>query len=205
MNFIISFLLLGFCSVGQGQSPLSTFSDEWNDSVYTKANTVSSIDYMSAEEKKVIHILNLMRLNPQLFLKTVVMKYPSLSMYPSLETSPYFISLVSTLENQKPLPLLFPNQKCFTSADCHAITSGRKGYVGHERQLEECKTKQFFSGECCSYGYNNAIDIVLTLLIDKGVPGLGHRINLLSNYKTCGVSIQPHKKYVYNAVIDFNY
>lgn len=204
MKFLISVVLLFCCTFIKAQSPLSSYSNEWNDAMYTKANTVAEVTYMTSEEKKVIHIMNLMRMNPSLFLRTVVMKYPSISIYNSLEKSSYFLSLIEQLKIQKSLAVLLPDERNFNSAFCHAKTSGEKSYVGHERLTNECKKKQFFAGECCSYGYDNAIDIVLTLLIDKDVPSLGHRYALLSDqYKTCGVSIQPHKTYRFNAVLDF--
>ncbi len=199
-------LVVMFCSIlSTAQSPLALFSNEWNDVKYAKAFTATHVKYMSDEEKKVIHILNLMRLNPLLFLKSVVMKYPNVSMNPSFENSSYFKSLITTLQNQQPLPVFTPDEKCYNSANCHALISGTKSYVGHDRLSSECKSRQYFSGECCSYGYSTALDIVLTLLIDEDVPSLGHRYALLGPYKNCGVSIQPHRKYGFNAVIDFQY
>ncbi len=205
LKLLFSFALMFNCILTNAQSPLASFSNEWNDAVYNRANTAADAGYMTTGERNVIHILNLLRMNPALFLKTVVRKYPSMSIYQSLETSSYFISLINTLQQQKPLPVLILNEKCYRSANCHAITSGKKSYVGHDRLSDECKNNQYFSGECCSYGYKAAIDIVLTLLIDKDVPDLGHRNALLGDYKSCGVSIQPHLKYGFNAVIDFQY
>ena len=49
------------------------------------------------------------------------------------------------------------------------------------------------------------LDIVMALLIDKNVPGVGHRKIFLTDYKTVGVSIMPHKTCRNNAVIDFGY
>ncbi len=40
-----------------------------------------------------------------------------------------------------PLSLLYPDSLCFESAKCHAVSSGQKAYVGHERQTNECKQK----------------------------------------------------------------
>jgi uncharacterized protein YkwD len=58
--------------------------------------------------------------------------------------------------------------------------------------------------ENCDYGNNKAFDIVMSLLIDEDVPSLGHRENILDpEYKYVGTSIQPHKRYDWNCVIDF--
>ena len=58
--------------------------------------------------------------------------------------------------------------------------------------------------ENCSYGYQDALSIVITLLIDDGIKDLGHRKNILNeSYNSVGVAIRPHKKYRVNCVIDF--
>ena len=50
----------------------------------------------------------------------------------------------------------------------------------------------------------DAVEIVITLLIDEGVKGEGHRINILNEeFNSVGVAIYPHKTYKTNCVIDF--
>lgn len=184
-------------------SPLQVFSNAWNDEKYDVANTARNAIYMSETERQVIQILNLVRMDPALFERTVVKQYPDYKRNAKLKQSSYYKSLCATLTNLKALPVLLPNKFCFESARCHAETSGNKAYVGHDRITTECKKTSFYNGECISYGYSDALDIVMVLLIDENVPDLGHRINFLGNFKSLGVSIQPHKSYRYNAVIDF--
>ena len=179
-------------------SPLKEFSDEWNDPKYAVCNTAANANYMTSKEKEVIHILNLARMNPQLFCSTVVKTE-------DYETdNEYYTSLVQTMENMKALDILQPDKQTFQSAQCQAITSGKIGYVGHNRQTNNCKRLAHFYGECCSYGETDALGIVMQLLIDEGVPGYGHReICFSDEYTSIGVSIQPHKQYGLNAVLDF--
>ncbi|MBJ04762.1 MAG: hypothetical protein CMP65_02520, partial [Flavobacteriales bacterium] len=88
-------------------------------------------------------------------------------------------------------------------AYCHAFKSGRKGIVGHKRV--GCKSPEFYS-ECCAYGFDKAVDIVVQLLIDYNVKDLGHRRIILDpSQKFLGASIQSHKDYRFNAVLDFSY
>jgi len=47
------------------------------------------------------------------------------------------------------------------------------------------------------------LEIVLELMIDEDVPSLGHRLVMFTNYTKIGISIQPHKKYEWNTVLDF--
>ena len=186
-------------------SPLSKFSSEWNDSKYLKCNTASGTTYMSANEKQVIYILNLLRANPRLFANTVVKKYPEYSHNGNLRKVSEFKSFLKTLQNTDPLPLLNPDALCYASAQCHAASAGRRGYVGHDRKEATCRSKQHFNGECCEYGHDDALDILMTLLIDQNVPSLPHRKICLGPYKAVGISIQPHKSYRYNSVLDFSF
>lgn len=160
---------------------------------------------MSANEKELVYILNLARLNPSLFASTVVKKYPEKSDKGYLVNSDYYKSLLDTMKKMKPLNLLQPDSLCYTSAFCHAVSSGHAAYTGHDRQTDDCKEKRNFNGECCDYGNEKPLDIVLSLLIDNWVPSLGHRWICLNSYKRIGVSIQPHKGYRHNAVLDFHY
>ena len=187
-------------------SPLASYSKIWNDKKYIICNTAANTAYLTHDEKEAIYILNLLRANPVLFTKTVLLKYPSVSGNGYLtEDSFYFISLVNTLKTMEPLGILYPDDKCFESAKYHAIASGITGYVGHERKTKDDKAKKYYNGECCDYGHSDPLDIVLSLLIDEGIPSLGHRDVFLSNYTKIGVSMQPHKKYGINAVFDFYY
>jgi len=187
-------------------SPLSAYSNVWNDIKYSKCNTAANADYMSDPEKETVYILNLIRTNPALFANTVLKKYPSMSGNDYLATDTYyFISLVNTLRQLKPLGMLYPDKACFESAECHAASSGISGYAGHKRFNPACEKKKNYYGECCDYGHKEPLDIVLSLLIDEGIPSLGHRAAILNSYTKIGVSIQPHKKYGYNAVFDFTY
>jgi uncharacterized protein YkwD len=185
-------------------SPLASFSKEWNDSKYLKCNTAGRAGYMGAKEKEIIYILNLLRSDPQLFANTVVKKYPNRSGQSYLRKTREYKSLLNTLQKVQPLPLLSPDQSCYVSAHCHAYSAGKRGYIGHDRS-QSCKSKKRFDGECCDYGHNEPVDVVMALLIDERVPSLMHRKICLGDYNKIGVSIQPHKAYRYNAVLDFSY
>jgi len=215
MKYIFSFILLQcslsmFAQTGSMAngtiSPLAMYGNEWNDIKYSRCNTAANAAYMTASEKEIIYILNLVRSYPALFAKTVLPKYPDLSGNPHLANDVYYFkSLVDTLLSLKPLQSLMPDNACFTSAKCHAIQSGLTGYVGHVRKTQDCISQKHFYGECCDYGRSKPLDIVLSLLIDEGIPSLGHRIVCLSDYAKIGVSIQPHTRYGTNAVLDFYY
>jgi uncharacterized protein YkwD len=168
------------------------FLSAWNDPKYLEANSAVNEDYLSAEEKKLFYFLNLVRMNPKLFADTYLIHLRN-----SKDANES--SLFLELQKQTPLPVLKPNRKLYESAKCHATESGESGYVGHERS----KCTQYFRGECCQYGLSSALEIITGLLIDKGIPSLGHRRICLGSYTELGVSIQPHKSYGVNTVLDF--
>lgn len=170
-----------------------------------KCNTAKDADYMSEKEKEIIYILNLLRTDPKLFAETVVKQYPAFSSQDYLLKVSEYRSLLQMLARQKPLPLLFPDEMNFESAECHATRSGEAGYVGHDRLTKECERKTKYNGECCDYGHDQPLDILMALLIDQHVASLGHRMICLTPYQTIGVSIQPHKQYRSNTVLDFSF
>ncbi|MFA9220196.1 MAG: CAP domain-containing protein [Sediminibacterium sp.] len=166
------------------------------------ANTAKSITQLSSEEKNVIKLINLARMYPKQFAKNYVAKYDEKATgydygadYAKDKTS-----LVTTLNALKPLkPLIFDNEM-YDLAKCWCVESGKSGAIGHNRKT--CKSG--YNGECCSYGFSGALDIVMQLMIDNGVPGYGHRKIILTPYYTkIGIKNGSHKTYSFCSVIDF--
>jgi hypothetical protein len=170
----------------------SAGSTAWDDPKYLAANSAKDEGYLTDIEKQVYYFLNLVRMNPKLFADTYLMDMKNSS-------NGYESSLYSELQILKPLPVLMPERKLYESAYCHAVESGERGYVGHER----FKCDEDFMGECIYYGETDALGIVIALLVDEGVESLGHRRIFLDDYTRLGVSIQPHTTYTENCVLDF--
>jgi uncharacterized protein YkwD len=168
------------------------FSAGWDDPKYLEANSAVNEDYLTDQEKKIFYYLNLVRMNPKLFADTYLSHLRN-------SKDSYEISLYSELQKLAPLPALKPNRKLYESAKCHATESGESGYLGHTRK----KCAKYFMGECIQYGISDPLDVVISLLIDHGVPSLGHRKICLGHYNELGVAIEPHKTYRINTVMDF--
>jgi uncharacterized protein YkwD len=193
-------LKIGTEKLDSSINPLSQYSVKWNDAKFNACNTAKSVKYLKEEEKNVIWVLNMIRLDPQLFLNSILMKA---NFFGQNKSSSYFTSLIADVKKLKPdeSPLVY-DSSAFVSARCHAIQAGKRGYVGHERTKSDCV--EDFYAECCEYGNVSALNILINLLIDDGVESLGHRITCLSpNFDKLGVSIQPHKTYGTNTVMDF--
>jgi uncharacterized protein YkwD len=202
-SFFLKFLLFSSFIIAQPkESPLSKYSKLWNQGIYKKANTADSVSYLNETEKEVIYILNLARVNPKLFNETVVKKYKMRMGDEYQKTNRFYHSLITYLDTLHPLKLLYADSNLFVSAQCHAVTAGKAGYFGHERQDPDCKVE--FDGECCQYGENEALDILMNLLIDENIPSLGHRFICMSFcYSKIGLAKRYHSKYGSITVLDF--
>jgi hypothetical protein len=116
------------------------------------------------------------------------------------ENNYYYLSLFKKLNEMQPLNILYPNRQLFRTAECWAVEAGQRGLKGHDRIT--CRTD--YHAEACDYGNNNGFDVVLSLLVDKYVPSLGHRKILLGSFSTMGAAIRPHNSELdFNAVLDF--
>lgn len=172
-----------------------------------KANTAAEANYLTDDEKQVILYMNLARINGAWFVKNILNE---------VDRAPYtdenFKSLISDLNNSKDLEPLNPGKGLSEAATLHAKDMGKTGGVGHvssdgTKTFERVKkyAKGGYMGENCSYGPSDPLSIVLQLLVDDGVPSLGHRKSILSkNYSFVGVAIEPHKTYGHNCVQDFS-
>lgn len=184
MKLTIFFFLFSSC----------LWSQTWTSEELLSANTCANVYYLSKNEKEVIQYVNLARMYPSRYAKIELLEVD--------RTTKYYQSLVKTLNSMKPIPPLSTNKKVFESAKCFALEQSVSGKTGHDR--EHCDS--YFFGECCAYGNETGREVVVQLLVDQGVPSLGHReICLTPEYTFVGVSAQSHKVYQYCCVLDFIY
>lgn len=198
-SLFLSMALVCAVLCAQAQQPVSYLrGQQWKSSLHTALLEA----YLGEEEKMVFYYLNLARTQPRYFADSVLKPYKGVPRHDNswLKNSPYVESLYRHLVNMKPLAPLQPDRTLFTSAACFAEVAGRKGIIGHERKGTDCTLSY---AECCSYGYESALDIVLQLLIDKGIENLAHRKICLGPYTRMGIAIRPHKDYRQNAVLNF--
>ncbi|MFH1005463.1 MAG: CAP domain-containing protein [Bacteroidota bacterium] len=210
MKKIIYFIpaTLLFLSFGKqsGDYPFS----KWDAATLEKANSAKDISSLSAEEKKVIYYVNLVRLNSDLFAKTYFQKYMDST---KTKLTTFSRSLQHDLTAKyKPMDILTVKQDLLEEALEHAKDLGKSGKTGHfasdgkSYDFRVKKFKNIYSSvvENCGYGHQDAISIVIKLLINEGQGSIEYRKNILDkNLKYIGVSIQPHKKEKWNCVMDF--
>jgi uncharacterized protein YkwD len=198
----ISFLFLCFTAHDlQAQSVW----DSWDPEVVRDLYTSSEIPYMTGEEQKVVLFMNMARYDGPLFSRTFLDAYVEEN---HLKRTASLRSLYRDLGHVSGLPALIPEEDLTAVAQGHATRSGETGHVGHrdmDKRFAPLQGNPYLAwGENCSYGYEEALSIVITLLIDEGIPDAGHRKNILNDgYNSVGVAIRPHRNYRVNCVMDF--
>jgi len=183
---------------------------KWDAATLEKANSAKNESSYSSEEKKVIFYMNLARMNPELFAKTYFQKYMD-----SIKTK--FTSFANSLKNDlqtkyKPMEILMVKQDLTDEAVDHAKDTGKKGNLGHftsdgksyEFRMKKFKEIYSSTAENCDYGNQDALSIVIHMLIDEGQGTIEHRKTIMDkNLKFVGVSIQAHKKEKWTCVMEF--
>lgn len=168
---------------------------------YEQFASEAKVNYLGEEEQAFLVALNLVRSEPQKFCEDFLI--PFLKERPDLK-SPNSASLIRTLKKTKSMATLQPNLDLSIEAKNHAISSGIKGYTGHkgfQQRVKNLEGKVQNLHEANSYGDVDGLEFLLNLLIDEGVPDLGHRKILLDpSHTLIGLYIADHKRYGKNVV-----
>lgn len=208
MPLTIMAWLCSFINLGDDKHPLL---NKWPESIVRQCHEKSHIPYLSEEEQNTHFFLNLARANPRLFYDTFVTAYKDSML---VNDNFYFRSLKSDMYKANAMPLLEGDILLFEAAKSHANEMGRTGKTGHSdvsgspyyERMNVLANKYEKLLESCQYGYSSGLFVVLDLLVDDGIPDLGHRKALLDNKAVfVGISMQKHKKYGTNTVIEMAY
>jgi uncharacterized protein YkwD len=202
---ISKLLLISFLSFPAAHPLPQDPWDLWGAEVVKELNTGGKVNYLNEEEKKVILFMNMARHDGPLFAQTFLTAYVEEN---EVDNSSFLRSLRNDLKKAKGLVPMQPEKDLTSVAQGHARKSGEKGRLGHQdfnKRFEPLMGNPYnHVGENCSYGYETALDIVISLLIDEGVKDTGHRHNILSvDFNSIGVAIRPHRSYRTNCVMDF--
>ena len=181
----------------------STPPETTEEDIKADPNSARSVSYMSKAEKEVVYFLNLARSNPKDFAEKYIKPWLS-----SPEGKECYQEMLKT----SPMSVLKPSKTLSLAAQDHAKDMGDTGRQGHtgskgstlQSRIARYGKWQHTIGENCAYGYDSALEIVVGLLLDVGVPSRGHRKNILNrSFRFVGVGIRPHKGYGTNCVQDF--
>lgn len=204
----ILFLYSVFCIVLATQAQDKNFPEIPLD-VFEKANTAKEVGYLTDEEKRVIYLVNLARIDGNLFAKTYLAKHIKEN---KLDASTEALKTLLQDLRSTQSDILLPTEKLSEAACFHADDTGQKGLVQHDSSDGTTfakRIRRYVKGgaiaENCSYGYETAEGILMQLLIDENIPSRGHRKNILNpTYKFLGVCIRPHARWKFTCVQDFS-
>jgi uncharacterized protein YkwD len=116
------------------------------------------------------------------------------------------------LQNAQPLAPLEWSEGISRAALAHVIDNGSRGRRGHAGSRGESPWQRMArfgqrtgsAAENISYGLRDARAIVVSLIIDEGVSGRGHRRNLFgAGFRVAGIATGAHARYGSMCVMDF--
>ena len=184
--------------------------DEWRHPKYYLSHTARKIESLSEHEQLVVAVHNLVRMNSQLFEKTFLNTFIKTHSGFSNENS-YVKSLREDLKKSAVRKLMLPHELLIKAAKYHASDTKNpdKGHFSSDGRSFGERIREFGVkgkvGESISFSYTEADEIVINLLIDKGVESLGHRKSILERgFVTIGTSIHTHLKYEWICVINYS-
>jgi uncharacterized protein YkwD len=185
-------------------------------------DTARNSGYLTKLEKDVIRELNKVRTNPPQYAKVQVAKlktyyrgnlirYPGKIPIMTEEGVKAVDECYKVLLKTKPMGLLSPSSGLSKAAKELVKDQSGTSRTGHESsngsspfdRMSRYGKWMYSAAENIDYGYNQADQIVLSLLVDDGVAGRGHRDNILNpNFKVIGVAGGTHKLYRNMFVMD---
>jgi len=97
-------------------------------------------------------------------------------------------SLIVELKAMKPLTILKPSKGIYLAAKTHALDQKPTGTINHMGtdgswpwdRIKKYAPEMREGNENIACGENNAMEVVIQLLIDSGIPGYGHRKTLIN-------------------------
>ncbi len=120
--------------------------------------------------------------------------------------------LINYLNKHEPVGPLGWSNGLYRAALYHCQDTGPKGISEHESSDgTDCFTRigrfgetEGCAGENISFGEDDAMGVVMQLLIDDDVPSRGHRTNIMkAGFHVVGCATGPHKQYGSMCTMDF--
>ncbi len=178
-------------------------------------------DFLSGLEKEIWHEINQARTNPGLyasFLEACLggfsgkyYKMPDGTLLTTKEGRSAVEEAIEFLKNVQPAATLQISQGLSWAAADQVRDHGPLGLVGHrgssgsspaERALRYGKWEKSIA-EISTYGYHDPRQVVLSFIVDDGVPDRGHRKSLFNPaFRVMGISFGPHSHYQFMCVVD---
>jgi uncharacterized protein YkwD len=191
------------------------YSKRYPPVVIQQCNTAAQVEGLTAIEKEVVLLTNLVRYDPPLFAQNVLRPFiQQCGRNLLFDSSTAAVqSLYADLANTKPMQLLQVEPLLNQTAASHADYCSRTGHIGHANMAErwgriKSELGHISAGENCSYvpaSKNTALYHVIVLLVDKDVPSCGHRYSILNkSFQYIGVAVRTFPGNSYCMVQNFS-
>ena len=218
MPHLFIILFITFLGIGSPEQP--SLEIEWP----AELNTAKDAPYLNELEREVIHELNKVRSNPKRYAVEYMEELRG-AFNGKLFTHPGQEVPIKTQEGIRPLeecinvlkkttprPLLQPAKGLAKAAEELVEDQQKHGGIGHisrkganpQKRIEKYGKWDICASEDITYGSLEARHIVISLLIDDGVPNRGHRQNILNPCtRFAGAATGGHPTYRAMCVIDY--
>ncbi|MBA3853270.1 MAG: hypothetical protein C0503_02585 [Gemmatimonas sp.] len=119
---------------------------------------------------------------------------------------------IAFLRAQAPLPPLTWEDGLWRAASDHVRDQGPRGSTGHVgndgstmgQRITRYGQWQSTAAENIDYGSDNAVDVLISLIVDDGVPSRGHRTNIFNaRLRVMGAACGPHAGYRVMCVMNY--
>ncbi len=203
--FLFYFLLLFFPTAG-----------------WARSGTIEHAGYLSSLENEIVFEINMARMNPKGYASFLgkwkeyydgkLLKIPGETILMTREGMTAVNEAIGSMRSLNPAPRLFPAKGMSRGAKDHVTDQGSSGSSQHKGsdgsqpwdRVNRYGTWEKSIGENIAFGGSKARDIVLSLIIDDGVPGRGHRKNIFNpGFRVIGVAFGRHPTYRTVCVITF--
>jgi uncharacterized protein YkwD len=181
---------------------------------FAYSNNIDEANYLSPSEKAVVHEINLARTAPKNYASFLeqfkkyyhekLIKLPNETPIITKEGVEALMEATRFLRSIKPVPRLNLSRGMSLGAKDHVKDLGLSGGSQHRgsdrsqpwERVNRYGTWQKVIGENISFGHDRARNIVMSLIIDDGVPHRGHRKNIFnSDFRVIGVACGEHPNY----------
>jgi uncharacterized protein YkwD len=177
--------------------------------------------YLSPVEQEVLDELNLARTHPKRYAEFLAemrqyfngsqLERPGEVILVTQEGAAAVDEAISFLRSTAPVSALRPSRGLSLAAKTH-VKDQQKGAMGHTGsdgsqpwdRMNRYGTWQDKVAENISYGGYSTRGVVIQLIVDDGVPGRGHRVNMFNpEYRYVGVACGAHARLRDMCVMEF--
>jgi uncharacterized protein YkwD len=187
-----------------------------------QSRSVEQAEFLSPLENAMVYEINMARTTPKDYASLLeqwkkyydkkILRLPGETPILTKEGVKAVMEAIRFLRSIQPRSPLIPSRGMSSGAKDHVRDQGSAGSSQHKGsdgsqssdRVNRYGTWEKSIGENISFGSNRARDIVISLIIDDGVPGRGHRKNIFNpDFRVIGVAFGPHPAYRTICVITF--